>query len=260
MNKNSSCKWCISLSVHPAEWPPSYLMVIAKLCMVIVRQEKPCSVCIFRQALPPGYGFSTRGSSPADHSWNCWSFLIHFWASCSGSSPWHQSHQSSLLRGQEHLEGGKTVGVSAISAGAGNPPQLGSVPYAMPIHRGKFRKDIKSTGTTNNSWVLSHSTPACSLPCTSSTCRSKVCKNKPQNTEQLNELPAEPGWQSRGRDSVTGSAWHFFPAFQLYNLFPRQLHCRLHTFYLHAQPPLQHKEAKVFARRCTICRASFCNI
>lgn len=44
-----SCKQYFSLSVYPAQWPPSYFIVIGKLCMVIVRQEKPCSVCIFGQ-------------------------------------------------------------------------------------------------------------------------------------------------------------------------------------------------------------------
>lgn len=35
MNRNTSCKLCFSLSVHSTQWPPNYLMVMAKLCMVI---------------------------------------------------------------------------------------------------------------------------------------------------------------------------------------------------------------------------------
>lgn len=68
VNRNTNSKQYFSLSVYPAQWPPDYLMVTGKLCMVIVKQEKSCSVCIFGQALPPRCCFSTRGSSCADHT------------------------------------------------------------------------------------------------------------------------------------------------------------------------------------------------
>lgn len=53
----------ISLSMYPEHWPHHHLKALAKLCMLIPRQEMPCSVCIFARALPPRCSFSTSRSS-----------------------------------------------------------------------------------------------------------------------------------------------------------------------------------------------------